>query len=455
MKSLPRTPVSATACPEFIQSFFRKFNVVSILLRCGAAKTRGRQAGYIFQWLFALAFSRRSMTEALPSFDGGKDMLYRFLNSPRVNWTRFLLRLAAQTIRFITPLTSEERVNVFIVDDTVYERPCSKRAELVTKLYDHARKRYVTGFRLLTLGWSDGNTFLPVTGALLSSAKKAGELLRSKIDKRTVGFAGRRTAVTKAPNVTLAMLDSALDAGLPAKYVLFDSWFTYPVTVKAVTDRGLDVIGMVKKTKKVHYHYNGQAMSALEIYKRNRKRRGRSKYLLSVEVALADEERRASLPARLVYVRNRNRRGEYLILLCTDMALSAEEIIRIYGKRWGIETFFRVCKQNLRLAREGHPLSYDAMTASVSIVFARYLALAVESRVNVDDRTIGEIFADSFSELADIGFAEAYRFLVALFTGIVAAKLFLSEDEAKTLVEIFLESLPGSLKTKLMTETER
>lgn len=88
---------------------------------------------------------------------------------------------------------------------------------------------------------------------------------------------------------------------------------------------------MIKKTPKMFIGYNGEALSLINIYKRNKKRRGRSRYLLSVE---------KSIPARVVYVRNRNKRKEYLCLISTDTSLSEEEIIRLYGKRWDIEVFF-------------------------------------------------------------------------------------------------------------------
>ena len=42
-----------------------------------------------------------------------------------------------------------------------------------------------------------------------------------------------------------------------------------------------------------------------------------------------------SLPVRLVFVRNRNNRKDWLVLVTTDMSLTEEEVIRIYGKRWG------------------------------------------------------------------------------------------------------------------------
>ena len=124
------------------------------------------------------------------------------------------------------------------------------------------------------------------------------------------------------------------------------------------------------------------------IYRRYRKRRERSKYLLSVEVAVCKGNE--PLPVRLVFVRNRNNRKEWLVLVTTDLSLSEEEVIRIYGKYWRIEVFFNVCKSYLRLEKDC-VLSYDAMTAHVSVIFTRYMFLAVEQRESKDDRSIGEL----------------------------------------------------------------
>ena len=97
---------------------------------------------------------------------------------------------------------------------------------------------------------------------------------------------------------------------------------------------------MAKKTEKIHYLHEGVMQDVKAIYRKYRKRRGRSKYLLSVEVAVRKGEK--SLPVRLIFVRNRNNRKDWLVLVTTDMRLTEEEVIRIYGKRWGIEMFLTV-----------------------------------------------------------------------------------------------------------------
>jgi len=49
----------------------------------------------------------------------GKDVVYGFLNSPFINWARFILSLAVRIIAKISRLTSDSRVNAIIVDDTL------------------------------------------------------------------------------------------------------------------------------------------------------------------------------------------------------------------------------------------------------------------------------------------------------------------------------------------------
>ena len=91
-------------------------------------------------------------------------------------------------------------------------------------------------------------------------------------------------------------------------------------------------------------------MSVCDIYKKSKKRRGRSKYLLSVDVNVVKNDN--VIPAKIVFVRNRNKRSDYLCILSTDTSITEDEIIRIYSKRWSIEVFFKVCKSYLCLTKE-------------------------------------------------------------------------------------------------------
>jgi hypothetical protein len=191
-------------------------------------------------------------------------------------------------------------------------------------------------------------------------------------------------------------------------------------------------------------------LSVPEIYKRNRKRRGRSRYLLSVAIEVCNADMTETTRAKLVYVRNRNKKKDYVTLISTDTSLSEEEIIRIYGKRWDIEVFFKVCKSYLRLTQECSSLSYDAMTAYTAVVFVRYVILALENRMQKDERTLGALFYGTCDELSDITFTKSFLLLMKTFLDKVTEKLFLEEYELELLIEEFISELPSTLKTKLL-----
>ena len=454
MARLTQIDVFESKIASTIDAFFHTFRIATFLKCVGAYKMKGIPAVKLFRELFALVFQHQNMFLYFSSNSQeiGKDAFYRFINSCRINWMRFTTLLAAKVVRdAIEPLTDKARVNVFVVDDTSYERNRSKKVELLSRNYDHCKKVFYRGFRLLTLGFSDGNTFIPVNSCLLASEDKKKRFCEANaVDKRTSGYKQRNLAQSGAPGAMMEMIRQATKAGLRASYVLFDSWFSFPCHILKLKAEKLDVITRVKKTSKVHYRYGEEMLSAPEIYKKKRKRRGLSRFLLSVPIEICDADRKPVIPAKLVYVRNRNKRKDYIVLLSTDVSLTEEEIIRIYGKRWDIEVFFKACKSCLRLCKECESRSYDAMTAYTAIVFARYTMLALENRMQRDERTFGVLFYALCDELSDIEFAEAFLLLMKAFHNAVTEKLFLTEDELAALLECFFSNLPETLKTKLL-----
>ena len=157
----------------------------------------------IFQYLFLLIFSNRNMYMNLitgrntPAF--AKDTVYRFMKMIQINWIRFTTILSSRIIKdAIIPLDSKDRANVLIVDDSMFERNRSKKVELLAKVYDQAKLAYRFGFRMLTLGWSDGSTFLPVNSVLLSTENSQNRINEvTDVDKRTVGYRRRKLSMEK------------------------------------------------------------------------------------------------------------------------------------------------------------------------------------------------------------------------------------------------------------------
>ena len=143
------------------------------------------------------------------------------------------------------------------------------------------------------------------------------------------------------------------------------------------------------------------------------------------------------------------KRNEYLCLISTDASLSEEEIIRIYGKRWDIEVFFKVCKSYLNLSKECRSISYDAMTAHTAIVFTRYMMLSLENRESNDTRSMGELFLYFSDEMSDITWIQAFQMLLQMFRTLLADQIDISDEKIDELVDAFMNAIPALLKSKL------
>lgn len=155
-----------------INNFFVKNNVGYILKQCNFFKKKRISCICVKRFIFTLVFTGKNLFRTLEfssKIEVSKDNVYRFLNSSRFNWCKLLLMLSSSIIKKnIEPLTSEDRVNVLIIHDSLFSRNRSKHIEL--------RIKYLKDFRLLTLGWSDGNTFLPLAFTLLCSEKKENRI---------------------------------------------------------------------------------------------------------------------------------------------------------------------------------------------------------------------------------------------------------------------------------------
>ncbi len=438
-----------------LKKFFTDYKVRDLLKACRAEKQKGHSAFKIFRYLLCLVFCDRSMYMQIMtgqySESFGKNTVYRFLNSVKTNWERLTCLLSARIVNgSIRKLTGEDRQDVFIIDDTLFKRTGGKKTELCSRVFDHVSMKYKRGFRLLTLGWSDGNSFFPILGRLLGSSKAHNMVgVTKQFDQRSLASKRRKHALSKATDVMLDMLKTAIKAGHSARYVLFDTWFANPKDIIRIHDEcGLNTIAMIKKSSKVFYEYEGKRMNIKQIFGMCKKRRGRSKYLLSVKVNISLKNGQ-SLPAKIVCVRNRNKKKDWIAFICTDTVLSEEEILRIYGKRWDVEVFFKACKSILNLGSECHSLSYDALTAHVSLVFIRYMLLSLQQRNNCDERTISELFLLMIDELADITFGHALQLIVDIMLQMIQEKFGLSDDQLDEFVSSFIQRLPISYQHAL------
>jgi hypothetical protein len=453
MSIVSKSSASEQQLTSKIDHFFKEHRIGSLLKQSNFVKECGFTCLQLLKFIFSLVFGQKNLYQTLQKEDvtdrPGKDTVYRFLNSSRYNWRRFLLLLSCGLIQSrLAPLTGEDRENVLIFDDSLFSRARSKAVELLANVHDHTTGKFVRGFRMLTLGWSDGNTFVPLCFSLLSSSKPNNRYteMNEKIDKRTAGFQRRKESIQTSSETLLELLQQALRAGAKASYVLFDSWFSFPTTIKKVYDQGIHVICMLKSMHRVYYEYEGEKYTLNALYQAVRKKRGKAKILASIIVSLGANEQGEEIKAKILFVRDRRHKKKWLALLSTNVDLPDEEIVRIYGKRWDIEVFFKMTKSYLRLAKEFQGRSYDMMVAHTSIVFARYMLLALESRNTEDPRTLGHLFYVCCDELEDLKFASAIFLLMDLFKAAVQEVLILTEEKFQELFHKFISSLPKYIK---------
>ena len=392
----------------------KELQIGKLLRNSNISKNCGISAFEVFQFLLLLVFQGKNLFRFLNSKHKdqavSKNTYYRFLNETSYNWSKFLLLLAVKVTTAFHLLTRPERVNVLVLDDSVIKRNRSKSVELLARVYDHVEHKCQKGFTLLTLGWSDGYSFIPTGFNLLSSANKSNRYneISDAVDHRSNGYRIRKESMMHKTDAAIRLIENALRAGIKAQYVLMDTWFTTEPMIGAILNTGLDVIGMVKQLKQ-RYTYNGKQYKLQEL-KKFVCFDGARNIFGSLIVTT-----KTGIPVKIVFVRNRNKKSECLYILSTDTSLSNSEIVRIYGNRWSIECFFKSSKSFLKLGTEFQSHNYGAMVSHTTIVFTRYIILEWIRRNQNDQKTYGELFYMFCDDIQDMDLTNALQSLMALF----------------------------------------
>lgn len=392
----------------------KELKIGKLLRQSNITKSCGIPAFEVFQFLLLLVFQGKNLFRFLNSKHKdqavSKNTYYRFLDETSYNWKKFLSSLAVKITTSFKHLTRPERVTAFVLDDSVIKRNRSKKVELLARIYDYTQHKYQRGFSMLTLGWTDGYSFVPVGFNMLSSANKSNRYqeMSNNIDRRSNGFKARRDSMLCKPQASIKLIKEALDAGIVADYVLMDTWFTTEPMIKSIVALGLDVIGMVKQLKQ-RYYFNGKAYTLPQLQKFVNYTRA-SNIFGSLLVTTKN-----GISTKIVFVRNRNKKSECLYILSTNITLSDSEIVRIYGNRWSIECFFKASKSFMKLGTEFQCRSYGAIVCHTTIVFVRYILLEWIRRNENDERSYGELFYMFCDDIQDMDLTNALQSLMALF----------------------------------------
>ena len=385
--------------------------------------------------------------------DYKKDTFYRFDRMPRANWERLQIETARNLILDIESQTDDKHKCALLFDDSMYQRCRGKGTELCGLVHDHVDHKNRIGFRMMTGTWTNGEVNIPFAQTLLTTRNRDLMIgLDDKVDKRTISGKRKALAKEKGTDTVLRMVKDALDIGIPFDFVLFDTWFSNPAQLIDLKNIGTDVIAMVKKSSTRYFVKDPKTdtlalLNTKEIYSRNRKRRGRSKYLLSVD-AIATNGKGESIPVKLVYARNHSNRKDWVCFICTDTSLSEEDVLRYYTLRWKIELYFHMAKSYLKLRTECHSTSYDAITSHMVIVAIRYMILELVRFHNEDHRTLEDLFHQVQREVINAMMDTAIIIIVDALLNAVRKCFNATEEQMNLLLVEFISELPESWKAR-------
>lgn len=77
--------------------------------------------------------------------------------------------------------------------------------------------------------------------------------MKDVLNKNSIAYKRRKQAISKSTDVMIDMLKTVVKAGIPAKHVLFDSWFSYPSTIMKILKLNIHTVGRLKNTTKLNY----------------------------------------------------------------------------------------------------------------------------------------------------------------------------------------------------------
>jgi len=184
---------------------------------------------------------------------------------------------------------------------------------------------------------------------------------------------------------------------------------------------------MLKDVPNWRYEYDGKKLSLRALYGKLKKKRGNARIKAIAVVRLSNSEE-----ARIIFVPS-EKKHRWLAILSTDKELAKEEIVRLYGKRWDIKVFFKMCKQRLKLAGEIKVRDFDGLIAHTSMIFARYNILSWFQRQRTDGRSFGGMFRICCKEMENIKFINALSRIMQMAMAVMQG--------ARKILEKVLESI--------------
>jgi hypothetical protein len=455
------------------QGFFesridRAFRMLQFKTQLNRAKIRKKDGYHAAHLLFILTLLPMLKIPTIHLFSqkqwyhwclAGKDAFYRFKHSPS-RWRSFMYGVIVKISKGLNFEKHPLEDRYFVIDDTPIPKR-GRKIDNVSFIHDHNLGRSILGFSIVTLGLFTGQNFYPLDFAYRFGQKRHRKSPEEKIgDPRTIS--GQMSYEAKhhgKVDLALQMIQRAMDRGVRAGYVLFDSWYAWPSLINAIgkISRDLHVICRLKNTK-VRYEYNGKRYRLSELYQKVRgtlSKDARTGLLLKrVSVKLSGSEQEAVIVFSKGYHdpeddtvkgKKKDKEPRWVAFLSTNTRLHASTIIKKYTKRWTIEVCFKECKQLLGLGKD-QSNDFNAQVFSTTVSFLRYNLL---NFLNEKDNhtTIGSLFEDLADQSAAITYAHRlWDFFRGVFQVAMSKifHLFKIEEQCSSYIQAFDQVLCAS-----------
>jgi len=319
-----------------------------------------------------------------------KDVFYRLKNNVKICWRMIHLMFALKFIKLALNQgeNNDDTIKCAIIDDSMLHKT-GRYIEKISRMFDHVSQRFALGYKLLTMGYWDGTSFIPLDFSLHREKGKNKDKpyglkkreyrkqYRKKREKGTHSWDRAKEADSTKIESALKMFWRAISQGIKIDYLLMDSWFTceaFVRAVKRVKSQKVHLIGMYK-TPKTKFSYLGELLTYSQIRNRLGTEKRCRKLRLHYYEATVDYN---GVPIKMFFSR-KGRNGKWRMFITTDTELSFIKMIEIYQIRWTVEVFYKEAKQLLGLGR-CQSNDFDAQIADTTITMIQYILLTLKFR---------------------------------------------------------------------------
>ena len=388
-----------------------------------------------------------------------KDTFYRFKQNASYRWRSFMYKVNVHIFKTLELDKTPQEERYFVIDDTILQK-LGRKIENVSFLYDHNLGRSVLGFCIVTLGLFTANGFYPIDFAYRFGKKRHPKSPEENIgDPRSIS--GQRSFEAKhctKLELALMMIQKAINCGIVPGYVLFDSWYAWPVLINGIREinKSIHVICRLKDGN-LRYEYKGNKYTLSELYQKVKKglkkdvRTGLLLMRVTVKLPKSDDEAvivfsKGYCEPKINTTNGKKKKKElkWVAFFSTNTSLHSSTIIKKYIKRWPIEVCFKECKQLLDLGKD-QSNNFDAQVFATTASFLRHNLLSFLNETE-NYSTLGSLFEHLADDSAVISYAHRlWDFFQGLFRVSFSKifQLFKIEDDFQSYVDALTEALTG------------